>query len=93
VTRPVHLVACVAENRSRPARARDLYQSDWFRKARAYVEAHGGRWFILSALHGAVPPGRVIEPYDLALAAMSADDHRDWGARTAAQLDLFDTLP
>lgn len=83
---PVHLVACVGQKRETPARARDLYQSDWFRKARAYVEAQGGRWFILSALHGLVPPGRVIDPYNVTLADMSAAERRAWGERVAAQL-------
>lgn len=86
MARPVHLVACVAEKRPRAARARDLYQSDWFRKARGYVETQGGRWFILSALHGALQPGRVIEPYDVTLATMTAEERRAWGERVAAQL-------
>ena len=86
MTRPVHLVACVGQKQPAPARARDLYQSDWFKKARAYVEAKGGRWFILSALHGLVPPALVIEPYNLALADRRAADRRAWGARVAAQL-------
>lgn len=86
MARPVHLVACVAEKRPRAARARDLYQSDWFRKARAYVETQGGRWFILSALHGALQPGRVIDPYNVTLATMTAEERRAWGERVAAQL-------
>ncbi|MBB6193112.1 hypothetical protein FHS51_003368 [Sphingobium wenxiniae] len=86
MTRPVHLVACVAEKRPRATRARDLYQSDWFRKARAYVDTQGGRWFILSALHGALSPGRIIEPYNVSLATMTAADRRAWGERVAAQL-------
>ncbi len=83
---PVYLVACVGQKRPTPARARDLYQSDWFKKARAYVEAQGGRWFILSALHGLIPPGRVIDPYNVTLATMSAAERRAWGERVAAQL-------
>ncbi len=86
MTRPVHLVACVGQKRPAPARARDLYQSDWFRKARAYAEAQGGRWFILSAQHGLVSPASIIEPYDLTLADMKAADRRAWAARVVAQL-------
>ena len=47
---------------SAPAKAKDLYTSDWFRKARAYVEHRGGPWFILSAEHGLVDPETVIGP-------------------------------
>ncbi|MBW6533226.1 hypothetical protein KZ820_20990 [Sphingomonas sp. RRHST34] len=84
--RPVHLVACVSQKRSEPARARDLYQSDWFNKARAYVTAQGGRWFILSAHYGLVAPSRVIAPYDVTLGDMTAAERRAWGERVTAQL-------
>lgn len=36
--RPIHLVACVLQKGDRRARAADLYCSDWFRRARLYVE-------------------------------------------------------
>lgn len=78
---PVHLVACVAGKRERPAPARELYTSPWFQKARAYVEHQGGQWFILSAKHGLIGPDEVIEPYDETLARMSAAQRRLWGVR------------
>ena len=37
----IYLVACVKRKLPRPAPARDLYTSDWFRKARQYVEQSG----------------------------------------------------
>jgi len=86
MTRPVHLVACVGQKLPHPARAGHLYQSDWFRKARAYVTIQGGRWFILSALHGLVAPSRVIEPYNVTLADLGAAERRAWGERVSAQL-------
>lgn len=86
MTRPVHLVACVGHKLDHPARAGHLYQSDWFRKARAYVTMQGGRWFILSALHGLVAPSRVIDPYNITLADMTAAQRREWGQRVSAQL-------
>ncbi len=86
MTRPVHLVACVGQKLDHPARAGHLYQSDWFRKARAYVTMQGGRWFILSALHGLVSPSRVIDPYNVTLADMTAAQRREWGERVRGQL-------
>lgn len=85
--RAIYLVAGVAQQRGTSARARNLYVSDWYKAARAYVEAVGARWYILSAQHGAVLPGRVIAPYDLTLLSMSARERREWGKRAAAQLD------
>lgn len=86
MARPVHLVACVSQKAAGPARARDLYRSDWFKKARAYVTAQSGRWFILSALHGLVEPTRRIEPYNVTLATMTAAERRAWGERVSIQL-------
>lgn len=86
MTRPVHLVACVGQKLPHAARAGHLYQSDWFRKARTYAMMQGGRWFILSALHGLVSPARVIEPYNVTLSDMGAAERRAWGERVNAQL-------
>jgi hypothetical protein len=86
MTRPVHLVACVGQKLPHAARAGHLYQSDWFRKARAYAMLQGGRWFILSALHGLVAPSRRIEPYNVTLGDMGAAERRAWGERVSAQL-------
>jgi hypothetical protein len=87
----VHLVSCVGLKAPGACCARDLYRSPWFLKARAYVEAAGGPWFILSAAHGLVRPDEVIAPYDCTLNAMHAPARRAWGARVVAQ--LRDVLP
>ncbi|EPR14754.1 hypothetical protein EWH08_19290 [Sphingobium indicum] len=88
---PVFLVACVAAKLDRPAPARDLYASPWFRKARAYVERQEGQWFILSAKHGLIAPETVIAPYDETLGAMKASARRLWGVRVIeAMADQID---
>lgn len=86
-----HLVACVGQKRTKPALAADLYQSDWFVKARAYVEAVGGPWFILSAKYGLVRPDEIIAPYDQTLNTMHAPVRRLWGEKVVQQLAT--TLP
>jgi len=58
--------------------ARDLYSSDWFRKARAYVEAQSAHWFILSAKYGLVEPQQIVAPYEATLNNMSAAERKDW---------------
>lgn len=85
----VHLVACSKAKRAEPSPARELYAaSDWFRKARAYVEGEGGPWFILSAAHGLVAPDQVLAPYEAQLPAGAAWRRRLWAARVAGQLQL-----
>lgn len=83
---PIQLVACCATKRDRPAAAADLYRSDWFTKARAYVEATGTRWFILSAAHGLVKPGQRLDPYEATLAAMTPMQRLLWAERVILQL-------
>jgi hypothetical protein len=47
-------------------------------------------WFILSAKHGLVHPGTVLEPYDVALYDLSAEEQRQWGERVLAGILEFD---
>ena len=61
------LVSCAAQKQETPMRAADLYTSPLFRRAREYAEAHGGAWFILSALHGLLDPERTTAPYEFTL--------------------------
>lgn len=83
----MYLVACGKQKRSEAAPAASLYRSDWFQKARAYVEARNCPWYILSAAHGLLHPAQIIEPYELSLSAMTAAERRAWGEKVGAQLD------
>lgn len=87
MTVPLHLVACVKSKASEPCRASDLYHSDWFKKARAYVQARQAPWYILSALHGIVDPNEIIAPYEKTLISMTAQERRAWGRRVTEQLN------
>lgn len=82
----VVLVACVGQKLDHPAVAADLYQSRWFKLAREYAEAKGGRWFILSALHGLVKPDQVVEPYDYTLVGKKKSIRREWAEQVIDQL-------
>jgi hypothetical protein len=79
------LVSCVGEKVRRPAKAKDLYASTWFTKARAYVESYGDPWFILSAEYGLVDPETVIAPYEKTLNTMGVHERRQWAARVIDQ--------
>lgn len=84
----LHLVSCVSKKAAAPAPARDLYLSDWFQKARAFVESRGGPWYVLSAKYGLVHPDEIIEPYDHTLTTMSISARKAWAQRVARQLEL-----
>ena len=81
------LVSCVKTKRSSPCHAEDLYTSDWFVKARAYVERQNCPWRILSANHGLVHPKKVIAPYEKTLNTMRVAERREWARRVLAQLE------
>lgn len=85
----VGLVGCASQKLQRPAPARELYVSQLFRKASAYVEANTDRWYILSAKHGLVHPDTVLEPYDVRFGGKHQRDAGpiwDWADRVAGQL-------
>lgn len=83
----VFLVSCTKSKRAGTMRAKDLYMaSDWFAKARAYVEAHGAEWYILSAEHGLTHPDQVIRPYETTLLNMSAAERKEWAQDVWAEM-------
>ena len=84
--KPLFLVSCVSVKNSRPMKARELYCSDWFLKAKAYVEAHGAPWFILSAKYGLVEPNQMIRPYNITLKNMTKAQRLAWSLRVAKKL-------
>ena len=86
-TAGLYLVSCVKTKLPACAPAKKLYDSDWFRKARAVVEATGRPWYVLSAKHGLVDPHAVIEPYEKTLNDMSKNERTDWSRKVMHALD------
>jgi len=81
------LVSCVSKKLPDRAPAKDLYVSDWFVKARAFVEAQCWPWFILSAEHGLLHPDAVTAPYDRTLNKMDARERRAWASTVMQALE------
>ena len=80
------LVACCGPKLDGIHPAQDLYQSDLFKKSRAYAEKVGDRWAILSALHGVVMPDQRIGNYDRTLTTIPAPERREWTTRVTEQI-------
>lgn len=89
----IGLVGCVKSKLDHAAPARDLYVSTLFRGRRAYVEASCDRWFVLSARHGLLSPGEVLEPYEETLAGKSAEAKHTWSASVLRQLNAIGLDP
>jgi hypothetical protein len=83
----VYLVSCVGKKSASPAPARELYVSDWFQKARDYVEGTSCPWFILSAEHGLLPPDQIVPPYERTLNKMKKPERQQWAERVKAQME------
>ena len=66
--------------------ARDLYISDWFKKASAYAELISDKWYILSAKYGLVDPSAIIEPYNETLNNMYVTKRRTWSIKVMQDL-------
>lgn len=87
MTSTICLVSCVGQKQSKATKASDIYISDWFRKAKTYIETVGGSWFILSAKYGLVHPDTIIKPYEKTLNTMKISDRRDWADMVIKQMD------
>ena len=79
-------VSCVSKKGPSPTSARSPYVSDWFTKARRFVESTGSPWRILSAKYGLVLPNKTIDPYEQTLNKMNIGDRRRWADKVLQQL-------
>lgn len=80
------LVSCVGEKMDHPVAAGELYQSDWFLKAKQYVKQHSDAWFILSALHGLLSPATITAPYEKTLNDLPIEERRAWAQMVYGQI-------
>lgn len=82
------LISCVSKKRTYPCQARELYISDWFKKALAYAEKilKADQIFILSAEHGVVSLEKIIVPYDKTLKKMPKIERLKWSQQIMDEL-------
>ena len=74
----VGLVGCVKQKKKVRSRAKDLYTSELFAKARRYAESHYDKWFILSAKYHLVESNDYIDTYDETLNEKTRAERKDW---------------
>ena len=83
----VVLIQCVGKKKPRKFKAKDLYDSTWFRYAWSYAQSlNPDKVFILSAKYGLVDPEGEIEPYEETLNTKSDAEIRTWAAKLLASL-------
>ena len=86
MTSAIALVECVKTKAEMARPARELYVSDWFRKASAYAEKTADAWYILSAKYGLVSPSEIIAPYEKTLKGMQVAERKAWAAQVFQDL-------
>jgi uncharacterized protein DUF6884 len=81
------LVGCASRKLPHRAPAMDFYISDLFRKRRAYAEASGHAWFVLSAKYGLVRPDTMLDQYDETLDHFPRAVLLSWGEKAVSDLE------
>jgi hypothetical protein len=79
----VVIIGCGKAKASSAREARELYTGSLFRARRRFAEATSSDWFILSARHGLLSPGVVVEPYELRITDLSKFERAELIARAA----------
>jgi hypothetical protein len=82
----IAFVSCSKLKGLEPAPAAALYTSPLFRKSLLAALSDTKKVNILSAKHGILPLGQVIQPYDVTLKAMTRIERSAWAEVAGAQL-------
>ena len=80
IRQTIALIGCGKEKAAVPAPAKEIYTGQLFQASRRWAERNTDAYFIASAKHLVMEPNTVIEPYDLAITDLSAEDQM-WRAR------------
>jgi len=86
MSKTIVLVGCSKRKSASACPAKELYQGNLFKAARAYAEKFGEDWRILSAYHEMLNPDQLISPYDTSLHDLSKTDLDLWGYACAYQI-------
>ena len=85
------MVSCVSKKQLGIHKAKDLYISDWFKKAKTYIEYNNyDKWYILSAKYYLVDPKQELEYYEIYLPKQSKEYKQAWGLKVSEQLIIPD---
>lgn len=83
----IYLISCCKEKLSYSAKAKDLYQSEGFKKRLSEAFSHNpDEILILSAKHHIVELDHVLEPYDVCLSNETVGEQKKWAEICLADL-------
>lgn len=83
----IYLISCCKEKLSYSAKAKDLYQSEGYKKRLSEALSHNpNEILILSAKHHIVELDQVLEPYDVCLSNQTVGEQKKWAEICLADL-------
>lgn len=83
----IYLISCCKEKLSYSAKAKDLYQSEGYKKRLSEALSHNpDEILILSAKHHIVELDQVLEPYDVCLSNQTTGEQKKWAEICLADL-------
>lgn len=83
----IYLISCCKEKLNFAAKAKDLYQSEGFKKRLSEALSHNpDEILILSAKHHIVELDHVLEPYDVCLSNQTTGEQKKWAEICLADL-------
>ena len=83
----IYLISCCKEKLNFAAKAKDLYQSEGFKKRLSEAFSHNpDEILILSAKHHIVELDHVLEPYDVCLSNQTIGEQKKWAEICLADL-------
>jgi len=83
----VTVIQCSDTKLDRPAPAWELYTGNVFRAQRQLAADLGYPVRILSAKYGVLRPEEIVEPYDLSIRDLTADQQKKWNRHVRDELD------
>ena len=87
------LISCVKQKLNKPAKAKELYVSDLFKKFFAYAKTLSPDMvYVLSAKYGLLNCEEIIEPYELTLNTMGVKERKNWSGKVIDQLGKVSDL-
>lgn len=87
------LISCASEKLDKKAKAKDLYNSDLFKKSLSYAGSlKPDSIFILSAKYGLLSLDEEISPYNLTLNNMKKVERETWAKKVILQLSKYSNL-
>lgn len=81
----IGLISCVKKKKEVATKAKELYTSSLFIKAKEFAEKKFDKYYILSAKYGLVDPDEVIEPYCITLKNKKIDERKKWAEEVFAR--------